>query len=133
MPARVCARRQDVLAAGRGELPQQFVLLRRQFGGCRDEHVHEQVTAAPAAQVRYTETPDPLDVPVLRPRRHDDPLWSVERLDLELRSERRLRQGHLDPEIVDATLGCLLKDRCDLVELSPAALGSLVAEARGAS
>ena len=44
-----------------------------------------------------------------------------------------LRQGHLEPEIVDATLGCLLKDRCDLVELSPAALGSLVAEARGAS
>ena len=45
----------------------------------------------------------------------------------------RLRQGHLDPEIVDATLGCLLKDRGDLVELSPAARGSLVAEAWGAS
>jgi MoxR-like ATPase len=46
----------------------------------------------------------------------------------------RLNQGHLDPEIVGATLGCLLKDRSDLAELSHAALGPLLAAAReGAS
>ncbi|HVI95716.1 MAG TPA: MoxR family ATPase [Anaeromyxobacter sp.] len=45
----------------------------------------------------------------------------------------RLRHGHLDTQIVDATLGCLLKDRHDFTDLSRATLGPLVAEARDGS
>ena len=45
----------------------------------------------------------------------------------------RLRRGHLDAQLVDATLGCLLKDRHDFMDLSRATLGPLVAEARDGS
>jgi MoxR-like ATPase len=45
----------------------------------------------------------------------------------------RLRRERLDAESVDETLGCLLKDRHDLLELSREALGPIVAEAREGS
>ncbi|BDG02926.1 AAA family ATPase [Anaeromyxobacter oryzae] len=45
----------------------------------------------------------------------------------------RLRRAHLDEEGVTATLGCLLKDRHDLQELSPGTLGPMLAEARKGS
>ena len=40
-----------------------------------------------------------------------------------------LHRDRLDPETVEQTLGCLLKDRHDMADLSPAELSSLVAEA----
>jgi MoxR-like ATPase len=43
----------------------------------------------------------------------------------------RLRHGRIDAESVGETLGCLLKDRHDWVELSREALAPMVAEARG--
>ncbi len=43
----------------------------------------------------------------------------------------RLHADHLDPETVQATLGCLVKDRHDLDDLGPARIGELVAAARG--
>ena len=42
----------------------------------------------------------------------------------------RLHRDALDPEIVEQTLGCLLKDRTDLVELPAAELATLVEGAR---
>jgi MoxR-like ATPase len=44
----------------------------------------------------------------------------------------RLHQEHLDMESVEATMGCILKDRHDLKDLGGEALSALVAEARGA-
>ena len=44
----------------------------------------------------------------------------------------RLHQEHLDAESVEATLGCILKDRHDTNDLGREALATLVAEARGA-
>jgi MoxR-like ATPase len=44
----------------------------------------------------------------------------------------RLHQEHLDEESVEATLGCILKDRHDMNDLGSKALSTLVAEARGA-
>lgn len=44
----------------------------------------------------------------------------------------RLHQEHLDAESVEATLGCILKDRHDMNDLGSEALATLVAEARGA-
>jgi MoxR-like ATPase len=43
-----------------------------------------------------------------------------------------LHRDRLDPETVEQTLGCLLKDRHDMADLSPADVSSLVAEAVGA-
>jgi MoxR-like ATPase len=43
-----------------------------------------------------------------------------------------LHRDHLDKETVEQTLGCLLKDRHDVADLSPAELSSLVAEGAGA-
>jgi MoxR-like ATPase len=45
----------------------------------------------------------------------------------------RLRLGRLDAESAAATLGCLLKDRHDLAELPPGALGPLVSGAQEGS
>jgi MoxR-like ATPase len=42
----------------------------------------------------------------------------------------RLHEERLDPEVVLATLGCIVKDRHDLRELGTAEVGRLVAEAR---
>jgi MoxR-like ATPase len=44
----------------------------------------------------------------------------------------RLHQEHLDAEAVQATLGCILKDRHDLNDLGSEALSALAAEARAA-
>jgi MoxR-like ATPase len=44
----------------------------------------------------------------------------------------RLHQEHLDAEAVQATLGCILKDRHDLNDLGSEALSELAAEARSA-
>jgi MoxR-like ATPase len=44
----------------------------------------------------------------------------------------RLHLDHLDAELVQATLGCLIKDRHDLRELKAADLSQLVSAARGA-
>ena len=44
----------------------------------------------------------------------------------------RLHQEHLDAEVVQATLGCILKDRHDLNDLGSEALSALAAEARAA-
>jgi MoxR-like ATPase len=41
-----------------------------------------------------------------------------------------LRVTGLEPEVVEGTLGCLLKDRRDLADLRGEALASLVAQAR---
>jgi len=43
----------------------------------------------------------------------------------------RLHQDHLEPEVVRVTLGCVVKDRHDLIDLDTSELGRLVAEARG--
>jgi MoxR-like ATPase len=48
------------------------------------------------------------------------------------RALARLHQDRLDPEVVAATLGCIVKDRHDLRELGGAEVGRLVAEARAA-
>jgi MoxR-like ATPase len=45
----------------------------------------------------------------------------------------RLRRGQLDPESVGETLGCVLKDRDDLRQLSGSEIAPLLAEARGDS
>ena len=45
----------------------------------------------------------------------------------------RLRRGCLDTESVEETLGCLLKDRHDFLELAHGGLGPIVAEAREGS
>lgn len=45
----------------------------------------------------------------------------------------RLRRGHLDTESVGETLGCLLKDRHDFLELEHRELETIVAEARESS
>jgi hypothetical protein len=45
----------------------------------------------------------------------------------------RLRRGRLDTESVEETLGCLLKDRHDFLELAHGGLGPIVAEAREGS
>jgi MoxR-like ATPase len=42
----------------------------------------------------------------------------------------RLRRGRLDTESVEETLGCLLKDRHDFLQLAHGGLGPIVAEAR---
>ncbi len=42
----------------------------------------------------------------------------------------RLQVDHLEPEVVEQTLGCLLKDRRDLADLDGGALETLVAQAR---
>lgn len=44
----------------------------------------------------------------------------------------RLHRDALDPAIVAATLGCVLKDHHDLADVGPTEVGALVAEARGA-
>jgi MoxR-like ATPase len=46
------------------------------------------------------------------------------------RALARLHQDRLDPEVVLATLGCIVKDRHDLRELGPTEVGRLVADAR---
>jgi MoxR-like ATPase len=46
------------------------------------------------------------------------------------RALARLHQERLEPEVVEATLGCIVKDRHDLRELGTAEVGRLVAEAR---
>jgi MoxR-like ATPase len=43
-----------------------------------------------------------------------------------------LHRGGLDPETVEQTLGCLLKDRHDFADLSAAEISTLVVEAAGA-
>jgi hypothetical protein len=43
----------------------------------------------------------------------------------------RLHRDALDAETVEQTLGCLLKDRNDVVELPAAEIGALVEAARG--
>ncbi|HET9599893.1 MAG TPA: MoxR family ATPase [Anaeromyxobacteraceae bacterium] len=43
----------------------------------------------------------------------------------------RLHQDRLEPEVVAATLGCVVKDRHDLADLSGAEVARLVAEAQG--
>jgi MoxR-like ATPase len=43
----------------------------------------------------------------------------------------RLHRDELDPEIVQETLGCILKDRSDLRDLTPSDLSPLVQQARG--
>ncbi len=48
------------------------------------------------------------------------------------RALARLHLEHLDAEVVQATLGCLVKDRHDLRDLKLAELSQLVAVARGA-
>jgi len=45
----------------------------------------------------------------------------------------RLHLDHLDAELVQATLGCLIKDRHDLRDLKAADLSQLVSAARGAA
>ena len=44
----------------------------------------------------------------------------------------RLHRDALDPAIVAATLGCVLKDHHDLADVGPTEVGALLAEARGA-
>ena len=44
----------------------------------------------------------------------------------------RLHREHLDVEAVEQTLGCILKDRHDLCDLTSGELSSLVGQARGA-
>ena len=78
------ARRRDLLAPRGGELPQQLVLLGAEVGGRRHQHVHEEVAAAAAAQVRHPEPAEPLDVAVLGARTDGQPLRAVERLDVRL-------------------------------------------------
>jgi MoxR-like ATPase len=48
------------------------------------------------------------------------------------RALARLHQERLEPEVVAATLGCIVKDRHDLRQLGAAEVGRLVAEARAA-
>ena len=45
----------------------------------------------------------------------------------------RLHRDALDAETVEQTLGCLLKDRNDMVDLPAAELAALVDGARGAA
>jgi len=44
----------------------------------------------------------------------------------------RLHQDHLDADVVEATLGCILKDRQDLNDLGREALSALAAKGQGA-
>ena len=74
--------------------------------GRRDQHVHEQVAAAAAAQVGHAETADPLDVAVLGARPDRQVLRAVERLDLRLGAERGLgdADGQRGVEVVALAL-----------------------------
>ena len=64
----------------------------------------------------------------LRGRRLAKPPGVAETIDWA-RALTMLHQDHLDLETVEETLGCLLKDRHDLGELSDAELSTLVAKA----
>ncbi|MGH7535764.1 MAG: AAA family ATPase [Gemmatimonadales bacterium] len=65
---------------------------------------------------------------VVRGRRLAKPPGVAETIDWT-RALATLHQDHLDVEVVEETLGCILKDRHDLEELGPA-LPALVAQAR---
>jgi len=68
----------------------------------------------------------------LRGRRLAKPPGVAETIDWA-RALTMLHQDHLDLETVEETLGCLLKDRHDLGELSDAELSTLVAKAAEAA
>jgi MoxR-like ATPase len=68
----------------------------------------------------------------LRGRRLAKPPGVAETIDWA-RALTMLHQDHLDLETVEETLGCLLKDRHDLGELSDAELSTLVANAAEAA
>ena len=71
-------------------------------------------------------------VEALRERSLVKPPGVAETLDWTL-ALLKLRVSCLEPEVVGQTLGCLLKDRRDLLELRGAALESLLARARQGS
>ena len=85
-------RRGDVLTAEAGERPEQFVFLGRQVRGNLDVDADEEIAAAAAAQ-RGDAAPLQLEhVTRLGARRNDELLGAFERLDVEVRAERGLRE-----------------------------------------
>src|SRR4051794_13109692 len=80
------------LAAHLGERAHELVFFGREAGGHLDVDAHEQVTPPAPAQRVHTATLEPEDVTRLRTRSDDELLDSLERLDVEVRAEGRLRE-----------------------------------------
>src|ERR1019366_1890392 len=59
--------RRHVLPSGHGELAEQVFFRLGERRGRLDQHVYEEVTTAPAPQVRHSLAPDALDVAMLGP------------------------------------------------------------------